>query len=312
MPNHGLASSPHPLPVYCPDARLEPTVSSPLGSTPLRFYRGWDDFVQAASGTSVHLVVLPALTRTALRRLAALGTNGFRAPLVLVTVTDWENARELGGLVIDEVVGLSEVKDRLKAALQRAGEAGLRTRLAIGLEEAAHLPPRLRRVLSQACRLQQPPNSVTELARLNALSRATLWREWRRAGAPPNLRPQDFLGWLMLLRALACRSPANSWSRVAVGVGVHPHTLGNLCQRLTSAPLRQLAEEPQRLATAPRCRQLLEFLLGDRAETFFCQLQRFSVDESVTRQQCSPRQERPRSRSQLSVRLSQSRAVVSH
>jgi AraC-like DNA-binding protein len=115
---------------------------------------------------------------------------------------------------------------------------------AAALRRAAHLPPRLREALALACDDGRAIRTVEKLAAAAGCDRRTLWTHWKnavndRAGA--GLRLQDYLHWVLLLRAAHRKRPSLAWADVAEELGIHPHTLSRLARQLTGTPLRELA-----------------------------------------------------------------------
>src|SRR3954454_13080211 len=85
-------------------------------------------------------------------------------------------------------------------------------RLAQALDRAPRLPARLRGALLRACTAPRPFLSVSRLAAASDCDRRTLWRDWRRGVGPDSaLRLEDVLHWLLLVRALALKTPQRSW-----------------------------------------------------------------------------------------------------
>jgi hypothetical protein len=152
------------------------------------------------------------------------------------------------------------MSDRLPTALRgprsalRSGPAGasaaapsrapraLPAGLVRSLQRAHHLPQRLREALALACDERQPIRTVERLAAMAGCDRRTLWAHWKQsAGRHTPLRLQDFLHWLLLLRAVHRKTLERPWAQVAEEIGVHPHTLSRLTRQLTGNSLRELA-----------------------------------------------------------------------
>jgi AraC-like DNA-binding protein len=108
------------------------------------------------------------------------------------------------------------------------------------LRRAQHLPARLREALALACDDGRNIRTVEKLAAAAGCDRRTLWTHWKNS-VGNGLRLQDFLHWLLLLRAAHRKSPARAWADVADEIGIHPHTLGRLARQLTGSSLRDLA-----------------------------------------------------------------------
>jgi hypothetical protein len=126
----------------------------------------------------------------------------------------------------------------------RADDGGwVARRRAVGseLRAADHLPRKLREALALACEGEPPIRTVERLAVRVGCDRRTLWNQWKQSlGRDTELRLQDFLHWLLLLRAAGFKTAELSWADVADAVGVHPHTLGRLARQLTGRNLRDL------------------------------------------------------------------------
>ena len=114
--------------------------------------------------------------------------------------------------------------------------------LTAALRQAPHLPPRLREALALACDERRGIRTVERLASAAGCDRRTLWTHWKSAvGADAELRLQDFVHWLLLLRAAHRKTAELAWADVADEIGIHPHTLSRLARQLTGCSLRDLA-----------------------------------------------------------------------
>lgn len=112
------------------------------------------------------------------------------------------------------------------------------------LRRAEHLPRRLREALAVACEDRRGIRTVEKLAAAAGCDRRTLWTHWKHsAAARHGLRLEDFLHWLILLRAMQRKTGALAWADVADEIGIHPHTLGRLARQLTGSTLRDLAAQ---------------------------------------------------------------------
>jgi hypothetical protein len=181
-------------------------------SEPTMVVEDWMEFERAASSSSCSVVSIDWLhTSPAVPRLAAFKNRHPRHPVVLVTRWDADNARHLIDVPVEEVVWSGEVDRELLAALRRVCRSDPNPvhYLTLALEEAKHLPATLRTALPHACRSRRPIHSVNQLAVAAGCDRRTLWNQWNQVvGASSELRLQDFLHWLLLLRAAGrkCRS----------------------------------------------------------------------------------------------------------
>jgi AraC-like DNA-binding protein len=110
------------------------------------------------------------------------------------------------------------------------------------LRQAPHLPPRLREALALACDERRGIRTVERLASSAGCDRRTLWTHWKSVvGGDGELRLQDFVHWLLLLRAVHRKTAELAWADVADEIGIHPHTLSRLSRQLTGCSLRDLA-----------------------------------------------------------------------
>ncbi|HET7461572.1 MAG TPA: hypothetical protein VFJ82_09995 [Longimicrobium sp.] len=114
--------------------------------------------------------------------------------------------------------------------------------LPASFRRAPHLPPRLREALALACDGGRAIRTVEKLAAAAGCDRRTLWLYWKQSvGRHSELRLQDFLHWVLLLRAAHGKTEDRSWSEMAEELGIHPHTLGRLARQLTGRTLRELS-----------------------------------------------------------------------
>lgn len=99
--------------------------------------------------------------------------------------------------------------------------------------------------------------------------RRTLWHHWN-AACPGPLRLQDFLHWVLLMRALGGKTRDRSWATVAEEVGMHPDTLGRLARQLAGLGLRELdAGRQATVADLFRTRVLGQVLGGESDKLMF-------------------------------------------
>lgn len=123
---------------------------------------------------------------------------------------------------------------------RRPAAAAVAPGLSSSLRRAPHLPARLREALALACEEGRNIRTVEKLAAAAGCDRRTLWTHWKHT-VSGGLRLQDFLHWLLLLRATQRKTAARAWADVADEIGIHPHTLGRLARQLTGSSLRDLA-----------------------------------------------------------------------
>lgn len=235
------------LALYSADPKQVPRLRSALRSPrDMVAVTDWDQFQRVLPGARCSVVHVDHLdTACELPRLSAMRARHPRHPVVLVTRWDLENARHLKDVSVEEVIWMPEVDRGLRPAVDRACS---RTPnpvhcLALVFESAEHLPRGLREALAHACRSEQPVRSVNELATAAGRNRRTLWHQWNRTlGGTPGLRLQDFLHWLLLLRALAAKTPERSWASVAEALKLSPQTLWRYARDLTGRTLPALEE----------------------------------------------------------------------
>jgi hypothetical protein len=180
--------------------------------------------------------------RGSLTRLRRLRARMPHLPLVLITTDTLPNAKALRHVVFEEVVWIPDVWIDLPAAIRRALDDRFHLRLAHRLTTASWIPKQLRFGLALACRAHPPLRSVNELARATSSHRTTLSRHWRSTVCPrSDLRLQDFLDWMLLLRCRAMRNFHPSWKSAASALQIHEDTLQRVCRRLTNESLSSLA-----------------------------------------------------------------------
>jgi AraC-like DNA-binding protein len=238
--------------------------------TPVATTDDWSAFEQTVATSSCAVIVVewlfrdpvfPAVSKFKLRRPAH--------PTVLVTRWEPENARLLKDLVVEEVVWFRELDLQLGPAVQRVCTAHFSHTRSLGVvfEEAGQLPPKLREALALACRADPPIRSVNQLALITGCDRRRLWEQWSASlEASFSMRLQDFLHWLVLIRALGRKAPGRSWERVAAEVGVSHRTLRRMAQQLTARTLQQLEQQSPGAAAAEFRGRVVDPLLGAGGE----------------------------------------------
>lgn len=212
---------------------------------PAAIAEDWSQFERMAPKSSCSVIGIDWLhTSPAFPKLAAFKSRYPRHPVVLVTRWDPENARHLTAVRAEEVVWSRDVERELPTAVRRVCRSAPNPVhcLAVALEEAEHLPATLRKALAHVCRSERPIYSVQALAAAMGFNRRMLSEQWTKAaGSSASLRLQDFLHWLLLLRAIGRKVPERSWESVANDLNVHPHTLGRWAKRLAGRTLRELS-----------------------------------------------------------------------
>lgn len=229
--------------MYCPDSNLVVRLraSVPAGET-LVPTDSWRAFERSAAARKSLVVVLPGqVTMEQVERLATLQRQLPYHPLVLAVDRDAENLRRLSRLRVTEMIWTEELDRHLWPTLRRARTGSALRRFASEFEAADWIPTRLRKALAHACASATPVYSVAQLASRAGRDRRTLWRLWQSAFGPtPPLRLQDFVHWILLIRAAAVRSTGRRWSAVAHDLGVHEHTIARLARSLADMNLREL------------------------------------------------------------------------
>ena len=208
----------------------------------VRVAGSWDELRDGGSACECGVVLMPTLSnRTDRLRLVALTFDYPSLPVVLVTRSDPPNLRHLKDLIVQEVIWEEEVPTDLARAVFRARAQRSALMTAQRLEGCEELPRDLRDALLFACHARPPIASVNQLCTVLGINRRTLWRRWKQAAGDTDLRLQDFLAWILLLRAIGSRARGGAWSSIAEGLGVHPQTLAKTARRLTDDTLSGLS-----------------------------------------------------------------------
>lgn len=201
----------------------------------------WDALPAALVGAGCAVICIEWLGESEeLSRLTALRARTPEVPFVLVTRKEADNIRLVIRVQVDEVVWLHEVSHALSAAVARARTRGLFHTLHLVIRDNRELSPRLREALLHALRAEHHAFSVATLARAVRCDRRTLWHAWRRA-VVEGPRLEDFLHWLILLRAAELKESARCWRDVAHTLGIDNRTLGRHAARLLGMRLSDLA-----------------------------------------------------------------------
>ena len=200
------------------------------------------DFAGASARADCAIAAIPSLLSGPAASLAAFKLSHPEQPVILITEWDMDNARHLKDLPVDEVVWTQEISRHLPAVVEEACQNARNSvrSVAATLENAHRLPPPLRRALAFACRNPSPVHSVNQLSRVAGVDRRTLWQQWKSAVNDPSLRLQDFLHWILLLRALGRKSPERSWPAVAEEMGMGVATLSRYAKQLTGRTLQEV------------------------------------------------------------------------
>lgn len=226
------------------DDRYVSTLDALLsGSFALNRADTWRDVERASAASACVVVAIDWLQDSStFQQLIQLTTRRPLLSVVLITRKDADNARCLRHLILEEVVWRRDASQQIESVVHAVeGKMPLRHVLA-RLAVAPRIPPQLRAALVHACMSDRPVLSVTDLAPAVGRDRCTLSRQWRTAvGRGATARLEDFLRWLLLLRAVELRACGRKWAMVADELGVHPHTLSRVAARLTECSLGDLS-----------------------------------------------------------------------
>lgn len=228
--------------VYCQDeVRLRALTRLHLATLQVFPCQDWRDYERMRTRVSCLVAIIDQLRGDPLFERLAARPGGAIHPIILVTDKDPENLRLIRGPTLEEVIWAEEVEHALVPAIRRACSAGHLQQVAEVIDGTPQLPQRLRTALVHACRNHVPVGSVNDLAAAVECDRSTLCRQWQRGrGIGVELRLEDFLDWLMILRAVGRRSPGRKWSAVAQELGMQERTLSRIVRRLLGSSLRDL------------------------------------------------------------------------
>lgn len=161
-------------------------------------------------------------------------------PLVVVTERTPGNMRTLVRLKTSGIVYYDEVKTALLPTLERVHGATYLQGVGARLRCAPRITARLRGALSHACRSPDPIISVTMLARREHCDRSTLYRGWGQLWDEGELTLDQFLDWVLLLRAIPRKRAGQTWASLAKGLSVSERTLARTARRILDLGLRDV------------------------------------------------------------------------
>jgi hypothetical protein len=193
--------------MYCPDPDLADRLqdAAPVGES-VAPTDCWQTFQRSAGASESLVVVVPGqVTSDQVDRLATLQRRFPDHALVLAVDRDAENLRRL-------------------------------SRLHVGSPTDCvwRWPQRAARPRPSTPSPSSPPSPDATAAPSGG--------SWQSAFGPtPPLRLQDFVHWILLIRATALRSTGRRWTAVADDLGVHEHTIARVAKGLAGMNLRQLA-----------------------------------------------------------------------
>lgn len=192
-------------------------------------------------GEDLNLLVFVILEgqATALERLAR-GRVGFfpRRPVILVTNALERVALYLHAVRIDQVVQVDRMETEIPAAIDKTRMPTILDQAARRVEQADHLPKPVSQFIIAALRSPKPLIQVNQVLRRVQVSSPTLHRHWRRC--IPTAQPKEFLDWVLLMSAVHRKSYSDTWSKLALDLGVSRHTLRRAALRRTSLGLVDL------------------------------------------------------------------------
>jgi len=252
--------------LYCTSVRLAALAREALRSWTISHEcRSWDDIEALIQRAVPLLAIVPHLTTEELERVVQFRRRFPAQPFVVVTDKDPDSARTLANAGIREIVWSADIHRDVSAALHSEGNSAFFDALARRIGEASQLPHLLRTVLVRAVLASPPMHSVAELSALAGRHSGTMTRAWKgEVHAGDMFRLEDFVRWMVLMRAAQRRGFEGAWHLAAIAVGVDPRTLNRIANRLAGASLKEL--EVRGFAyLADRCgNELGSRLLGSR------------------------------------------------
>lgn len=230
--------------LYAPDRRVVPDIRAAIpADQEVELINSVAELLRAEPNADCSIAAIPLLgSSPATSHLASFKMSHPDHPVILITEWEPDNARHLKDLQVDEVVWTEEIRRYLPEVVDEACCADLNhvRCLAVPLEHAERLPAALRRALAFACRNENPVHSINQLARVAGVNRRTLWQQWTSVVSADSLRLQDFLHWILLIRALGQKKPEISWNTVAKEMGLGLGTLSRYAKQLTGKTLQEL------------------------------------------------------------------------
>lgn len=165
---------------------------------------------------------------------------GGEAPVVVITARTSGNTRALAALNSSAVVYYDEVKTNLVPTIERIQSATYLRGVEARLRAAQDIAPQLRAALCHACQSADPIISVTSLAGRVRCDRSTLYRGWGRLGYDGEVTLDQFLDWVLLLRAIPRKRAGQTWGSLARGLSVSERTLSRTAGRILHLGLRTI------------------------------------------------------------------------
>lgn len=162
------------------------------------------------------------------------------APVVVVTGRTSGNLRALAKLNASAVVYYDEVKTSLVSTIERIQSAAYLHEVEARLRAAREIAPQLRAALCHACRSHDPIISVTGLAGRVRCDRSTLYRGWARMWGEGEVTLDQFLDWVLLLRAIPRKRAGQTWGSLALSLSTCERTLSRTVRRTLGLGLRDV------------------------------------------------------------------------
>lgn len=201
----------------------------------------WSYYCRTAAGLDYALVCCVRLTHSGVGRLTELRILCPSTPILVITQRSAERLRMICQIVVEQVVWLDEIDERLESHVQRAMRLSTMQRLHARMSGLQDCPEKLRCALELATRPNHPVFKVARLAEITDCDRRTLWRQWRDwLGPESDLHLRELLAWLQLLQAVCLKTPLRPWRRVADRVGISLRTLHRRAAHLTGRTLSDL------------------------------------------------------------------------
>lgn len=189
---------------------------------------------------SVAVLQTDALRLGSVSVLLAGELPGGEAPVVMVTGRTSGNMRMLADLNTSAIVYYDEVKTSLVPTIERIQSTVYLRQVEARLRGARDISPQLRAALCHACQSPDPIISVTSLAGRVHCDRSTLYRGWGRIWCDGEVTLDQFLDWVLLLRAIPRKRAGQTWGRLARGLSVSERTLSRTMQRILQRGLRDV------------------------------------------------------------------------
>lgn len=230
--------------VYCAAVAMRAEIRAALQPRKVsREYRLWEDIFSSGVNGEPLIVVVLRPGANDLREIGMFRQCFPTTPLVVVTERDADSGRRLASYGIDEMVWSSDMRAELSGAVGHARSAEFFHALAYRIGRCERLAPLIRTALARAVRQPVPTLKVSALARLVGKHPGTLARHWKVAMDDSNtFRMEDFLAWMVLMRAAQRKSREGAWHLAAYAVCVDPRTLSRMSISVSGLTLHEIDE----------------------------------------------------------------------